>query len=50
MVTELVAGGDLCTFIKAQRSGKLDEKFTKIFAKQLISALSHMHSLGIVHR
>lgn len=50
MATELVAGGDLCSFIKAQRSGRLDERLTRTFARQLVSALTHMHSLGIVHR
>nr|XP_022908238.1 serine/threonine-protein kinase MARK2-like isoform X2 [Onthophagus taurus] len=50
LVMELVGGGDLCTFIKAQRNGKLDERCTRVYARQLVSAISHMHHLGIVHR
>ncbi|KAK5648887.1 hypothetical protein RI129_003779 [Pyrocoelia pectoralis] len=50
LVTELIGGGDLCTFIKSQKHGKLDERNTRVYARQLISALAHMHNLGIVHR
>lgn len=50
MVTELVNGGDLCAFIKNQRAGKLDERYTRMYGRQLVSALHHMHSMGIVHR
>ncbi|XP_017781220.1 PREDICTED: protein kinase kin1-like, partial [Nicrophorus vespilloides] len=50
LVTELVGGGDLCNFIKGQRNGKLEEHYTRVFARQLISAISHMHNQGIVHR
>uniref|UniRef100_A0A1Y1K9Q9 Protein kinase domain-containing protein n=2 Tax=Photinus pyralis TaxID=7054 RepID=A0A1Y1K9Q9_PHOPY len=50
LVTELIGGGDLCTFIKSQKYGKLDERNTRVYARQLISALAHMHSLGVVHR
>ncbi|CAH0551637.1 unnamed protein product [Brassicogethes aeneus] len=50
LVTELVSGGDLCTFIKSQRNGKLEERATRIYARQFASALSHMHNLGVVHR
>ncbi|KAK4884141.1 hypothetical protein RN001_000412 [Aquatica leii] len=50
LVSELVGGGDLCTFIKSQKYGKLDERNTKVYARQLISATAHMHNIGIVHR
>lgn len=50
LVMELVGGGDLCSFIKAQRNGKLDERCTRVYARQLVSAISHMHNVGIVHR
>ncbi|XP_025837170.1 hormonally up-regulated neu tumor-associated kinase homolog B isoform X3 [Agrilus planipennis] len=50
IVSELAGGGDLCTFIKNQKNGKLEEKQTKVFARQLMSAVAHMHSIGIVHR
>ncbi|KAF5307454.1 hypothetical protein FQR65_LT06809 [Abscondita terminalis] len=50
LVTELVAGGDLSTFIKSQKYSKLDERNANVYARQLISALAHMHNLGIVHR
>lgn len=50
LVTELVPGGDLCNFIKTQPGCKLDEKTTKIFGRQLVSAVAYMHGMGIVHR
>ncbi|XP_014610448.1 PREDICTED: serine/threonine-protein kinase NIM1-like, partial [Polistes canadensis] len=50
LVMELATGGDLCTHIKQQPSGMLDEMTTKLYARQLVSALKHMHSRGIVHR
>lgn len=50
LVMELVGGGDLCTFIKTQRGGKLDERSTRVYARQLVSAISHMHDMGVVHR
>ncbi|XP_055839474.1 uncharacterized protein LOC129907342 [Episyrphus balteatus] len=50
IITELVNGGDLCTFITSQRTGKLDEKQTRPLARQIISAVAHLHERGIVHR
>ncbi|XP_055920913.1 uncharacterized protein LOC129952383 [Eupeodes corollae] len=50
IITELVNGGDLCTFIMSQRNGKLEEKQTRPLARQIISAVSHLHERGIVHR
>lgn len=50
LVMELVGGGDLCNFIRTQRNGRLEEHCTRLFARQLVSAISHMHNLGIVHR
>ncbi|XP_043680149.1 SNF1-related protein kinase catalytic subunit alpha KIN12-like isoform X1 [Vespula pensylvanica] len=50
LVMELATGGDLCTHIKQQPSGMLDEMTAKLYARQLVGALKHMHSRGIVHR
>ncbi|XP_015837680.1 uncharacterized protein LOC661848 isoform X2 [Tribolium castaneum] len=50
LVTELVSGGDLCSFIIGQRYGKLEERPARVYARQFASALAHMHSYGIVHR
>jgi serine/threonine protein kinase len=50
LVTELVSGGDLCSFIIGQRYGKLEERPARVYARQFVSALSHMHTFGIVHR
>ncbi|XP_076274726.1 uncharacterized protein LOC143205359 isoform X1 [Rhynchophorus ferrugineus] len=50
LVTELAAGGDLCTFIKNQKHGKLNESTTRYYARQFVSALAHMHNVGVVHR
>ncbi|XP_051176274.1 serine/threonine-protein kinase MARK2-like isoform X2 [Leptopilina boulardi] len=50
IVTELATGGDLCTHIKKQPLGRLDEFTAKLYARQLVDALEHMHCRGIVHR
>ncbi|KYM80033.1 Hormonally up-regulated neu tumor-associated kinase [Atta colombica] len=50
LVTELATGGDLCTHIKEQPAGKLDENMARLYARQLVAALKHMHSKGVVHR
>uniref|UniRef100_A0AAR5P7Q3 Protein kinase domain-containing protein n=1 Tax=Dendroctonus ponderosae TaxID=77166 RepID=A0AAR5P7Q3_DENPD len=50
LVTELASGGDLCSFVKEQRGGRLEERPTRIYARQFVSALAHMHQLGVVHR
>lgn len=50
LITEIVTGGDLCTYVKAQRNGKLDERTAKYFAQQFVSAMAYMHQKGIVHR
>ncbi|XP_014483391.1 PREDICTED: MAP/microtubule affinity-regulating kinase 3-like [Dinoponera quadriceps] len=50
LVTELATGGDLCTHIKEQPTGKLDENTARLYARQLVAALKHMHSRGVVHR
>lgn len=50
LVTELATGGDLCTHIKEQPAGKLDENTARLYARQLVAALKHMHSRGVVHR
>lgn len=50
LVTELATGGDLCTHIKEQPAGKLDENMARLYTRQLVAALKHMHSKGVVHR
>ncbi|CAG9858025.1 unnamed protein product [Phyllotreta striolata] len=50
LVTEIASGGDLCTFVKNQAKGRLEEKLSRVYARQFVSALSHMHSMGVVHR
>nr|XP_046493020.1 hormonally up-regulated neu tumor-associated kinase homolog [Neodiprion pinetum] len=50
LVIELATGGDLSTHIKNQPLCRLDEKTAKGYGRQLVSALEHMHSRGIVHR
>lgn len=50
LVTEIVNGGDLCTYVKAQKNGKLEERNTRPFAQQFTSALAYMHQKGVVHR
>ncbi|XP_048510147.1 serine/threonine-protein kinase MARK1-like isoform X2 [Athalia rosae] len=50
LVIELATGGDLYTHIKNQPLGHLDEKTAKVYGRQLVAALEHMHSRGVVHR
>ncbi|XP_012285271.1 MAP/microtubule affinity-regulating kinase 3 [Orussus abietinus] len=50
LVTELASGGDLFSHIKRQPSGRLEEKTVKVYGRQLVAALDHMHSRGVVHR
>nr|CAD7441915.1 unnamed protein product [Timema bartmani] len=50
LVTELVPGGDLCTYTKKQIGGRLDERTARRLGRQLVSALAHMHSRGVIHR
>ncbi|XP_046753207.1 SNF1-related protein kinase catalytic subunit alpha KIN12-like [Diprion similis] len=50
LVLELATGGDLSSHIKNQPLCRLDEKMAKGYGRQLVSALEHMHSRGIVHR
>ena len=50
LVLESVYGGDLATYLREQKYGRLSEKSTWFFAVQLISAVSHMHSKNIIHR
>lgn len=50
LVTELATGGDLCTHIKKQPLGRLNESTAKLYARQLVDALEHIHCRGIVHR
>eukprot|EP01135_Chromosphaera_perkinsii_P003620 Nk52_evm29s249 gene=Nk52_evmTU29s249 len=48
MVMEHVNGGELLDYIL--KKGKLDENETRRFMRQLVDAVSYIHSLGIVHR
>eukprot|EP00963_Diacronema_lutheri_P007808 scaffold676_cov316-Pavlova_lutheri.AAC.35 len=47
-VMELCTGGEL--FDRLQKSGTLSEEEARMVALKTLSALKHMHSLGIAHR
>ena len=47
-VMELCTGGEL--FDRLQKSGTLSEEEARMVAHKTLSALQHMHSLGIAHR
>lgn len=49
-VMELCTGGHLGNVIKARDRGHFSEKEAKNFCRQLMSAISHVHSRGIAHR
>jgi serine/threonine protein kinase len=43
-------GENLCDYVREQKRGRLDEIAARTMARQLASAVSHMHSRHIVHR
>lgn len=49
IVTEFCEGGDMFEFMN-RRVAPLDETTTRFIAAQVLLALSHLHSLGIVYR
>lgn len=49
LVTEFCAGGDLFEFMN-RRVAPLDEQSARFLAAQILLALGHLHSLGIVYR
>jgi calcium-dependent protein kinase len=49
-VMELCTGGHLGTLLSRQPNRNFDENKCRILIKQLISAVSHIHSRGICHR
>ncbi|XP_047996655.1 serine/threonine-protein kinase SIK3 homolog [Leguminivora glycinivorella] len=52
VVMEAAGGGDLCAHVLASRGPQrgLPEARAKALAAQLVSAVRHMHSQGVVHR
>lgn len=48
LVMEYLPGGDLYSLL--QKLGSLDERTTKIYTLQILSALKYLHSNGIIHR
>ena len=47
-VMELCAGGDLLNYVWKRRW--LKESYAKLIFKQIIEGLSHIHSMGVLHR
>ncbi len=43
-------GMRLAVIVKCYKAGRFDERGTKFYAAELILAVEHMHSLGILHR
>eukprot|EP00795_Rhopilema_esculentum_P011383 gene11383-21579_t len=50
LVTELVKGGDLRTYVQQQKTKRLSEMKARLFFRQLLSAVKHLHESGVVHR
>ncbi|CAH8665305.1 unnamed protein product [Schistosoma bovis] len=48
LVMEYAPKGELNSYLK--RSGRLDEKTSKNYSSQILSALDHLHNNGVVHR
>lgn len=49
MVLEF-GGENMCDFVRSQKRGRVDEVNARGIARQLVSAVSYMHSKDIVHR
>lgn len=49
MVLELVPN-NLCDFIRTCNRGRLDEGTTRVYFRQMVSALIYIHNMGIIHR
>ncbi|CAI5512672.1 unnamed protein product [Closterium sp. Naga37s-1] len=47
---ELCNGGDLFDFIQSAPHGRLNERHAASVMRQLLGALHHCHSLGVLHR
>ncbi|KAI8622512.1 kinase-like domain-containing protein [Chytriomyces sp. MP71] len=50
LVMEYAAGGEMFHYIMAQPDGRLREEEGRRFFAQLVSGVSYIHSVGIVHR
>ena len=51
LVTEIAEGGELLSHVRSDfKEKRLSEATTRPFIRQLVSALFHLHSVGIVHR
>ncbi|CAI7873671.1 unnamed protein product [Closterium sp. NIES-54] len=50
LVMELCNGGDLFDFIQGAPKGRLNERHAASVMRQLLGALHHCHSLGVLHR
>ncbi|CAI7834891.1 unnamed protein product [Closterium sp. NIES-53] len=50
LVMELCKGGDLFDFIQSAPKGRLNDRHAASVMRQLLGALHHCHSLGVLHR
>ena len=51
LVTEIAEGGELLSHVRSDfKEKRLSEATSRPFIRQLVSALYHLHSVGIVHR
>ena len=48
LVLDFINGGHL--FYNLYRQGIFDEKLTCLYTAEMVLAISHLHSLGVVHR
>mmetsp|Transcript_45575 Transcript_45575/g.145420 ORF Transcript_45575/g.145420 Transcript_45575/m.145420 type:complete len:343 (-) Transcript_45575:43-1071(-) len=49
-VFEYCSGGELFDLVRAQPGGRVSEEASRFYAAEIVLALEHLHSHGIVHR
>jgi len=50
LAMDFYSGGTICELVCQSESGKLDELVAKIYFKQMMDGLNHIHSRGVIHR
>ncbi|XP_076441180.1 uncharacterized protein LOC143280426 [Babylonia areolata] len=50
LVLEFAAGGELQTYVRCHKDGRLPEEKSRPFVRQMVSGLHYLHERGVTHR